>query len=120
MYTRDIARERSRLGGDWAIAGVILTARMREIARFYSSSIDLTNKHLKRIKNVIFRRELGKDLEIIMLEMSMEEQEERVRQRHEGNQNAVDVLKVFISTFLILAHQNSAILSSSWNLVFGL
>ena len=29
----NIARERARLGGDWAIAGVILTAKMREIAR---------------------------------------------------------------------------------------
>jgi len=71
MY-RDIARERARLGGDWAIAGVILTSRMRKIAR----------------------TELGEDLEIIMLEMSVEEQEERVRGRHEGNQNAVDLMKV--------------------------
>ena len=47
-----------------------------------------------RIKNVIFRRELGEDLEIIMLEMSVEEQEERVRARHEGNQHAVDIMKV--------------------------
>ena len=29
---RDVARERARLGGDWAIAGVILTSSMRQIA----------------------------------------------------------------------------------------
>jgi len=70
MY-RDIARERTRLGGDWAIAGVILTSRMRQIAR----------------------RELGEDLEIKMLEMAVEEQEERVRTRHEGSQHAVDIMR---------------------------
>ena len=37
---------------------------------------------------------LGEDLEIIMLEMSVEEQEERVRGRHEGSQNAVDLMRV--------------------------
>ena len=31
---RDIARERSRLGGDWAIAGILFTSSMRQIARF--------------------------------------------------------------------------------------
>ena len=31
---KDIARERARLGGDWAIAGVLFTSKMREIARF--------------------------------------------------------------------------------------
>ena len=32
---RDIGRERSRLGGDWAIAYPLFTSRMRQIARFY-------------------------------------------------------------------------------------
>ena len=31
---RDIARERLRLGGDWAIAYPLFTSRMRQIARF--------------------------------------------------------------------------------------
>ena len=31
---KDIARERARLGGDWAIAGVLFTPRLRQIARF--------------------------------------------------------------------------------------
>jgi len=68
---RDIARERARLGGDWAVAGVIFTSRLRQIARM----------------------ELGEDLEIINLEMAVEEQEERVRTRHEGSQHAVDVMR---------------------------
>lgn len=32
---KDIARERARLGGDWAIAGVLFSSKMREIARFF-------------------------------------------------------------------------------------
>ena len=40
------------------------------------------------------RSELGEDLEIVMLEMTAEEQEERVRVRHEGSQDAVDLMKV--------------------------
>ena len=44
---RDIARERARLGGDWAIAGVILTSRMREIAR--CSSIHSSHQKTKML-----------------------------------------------------------------------
>ena len=44
---RDIARERARLGGDWAIAGVILTSRMREIAR--CSSIHSSHQKSKML-----------------------------------------------------------------------
>ena len=43
---------------------------------------------------VIYRRELGEDLEIVMLEMDVEQQEERVRARHEGSQHAVDIIRV--------------------------
>ena len=31
---RDVARERARLGGDWAIAGILFTSKMRQMARF--------------------------------------------------------------------------------------
>ena len=30
---KDIARERARLGGDWALAGVLFTPSLRQIAR---------------------------------------------------------------------------------------
>ena len=40
---QDIARERARLGGDWAIAGVLFTPRLRQIARFARSSALETN-----------------------------------------------------------------------------
>ena len=99
---RDIARERARLGGDWAIAGVILTSSMRQIARFSSSSINSSHQklYLEDLNcHVILRRELGEDLEIIMLEMAVEEQEERVRTRHEGSQHAVDIMRVGFNIF---------------------
>ena len=37
-----------------------------------------------------FRTELGGDLEIVLLQMTVEEQEERIRARHDGNQHAVE------------------------------
>jgi len=68
---KDIVRERTRLGGDWAIAGVLLTSSLRKIAR----------------------TELGADLEIVLLEMTVEGQEERIRVRHDGNQHAVEMMR---------------------------
>ena len=38
---RDIAKERARLGGDWAIAGVLFSSKMREIARLFFSFFSL-------------------------------------------------------------------------------
>merc|ERR1719391_1805143 len=70
---KDIARERARLGGDWAIAVVLHSQRIRDFVR----------------------SQLGPDLEIVVLEMSLEEQMERIRGRHEGNQDAVQMMKAF-------------------------
>ena len=42
----------------------------------------------------IYRKELGEDLEIIMLEMSKEEQEERIKTRHQGSKQAVEMMRV--------------------------
>jgi len=70
---RDIKRERARLGGDWAIATVIHSRSLRDFVR----------------------RELGPELEIAVVEMSLEQQVERIRARHNGNEQAVDMLKKF-------------------------
>ena len=43
-----------------------------------------------------FRTELGDDLEIVLLEMTVEGQEERIRARHDGNQHAVEMMRVRI------------------------
>ena len=38
LLCEDIARERLRIGGDWAIAGVILTKHGRDLMRSQTSS----------------------------------------------------------------------------------
>ena len=43
---------------------------------------------------VFVRGELGPELEIVVLEMTQEEQMERIKGRHEGNQDAVQMMKV--------------------------
>ena len=35
---KDVKRERDRLGGDWVLAGVLFTPRMRQIARLSCNS----------------------------------------------------------------------------------
>ena len=45
------------------------------------------------------RKELGDDLEIGLLEKTVEGQEERIRARHDGNQQAVEMLRVSINCF---------------------
>ena len=83
---KDIARERARLGGDWAIAVVLHSQSIRDFVRS-------THHSLSRL-TLLLRSQLGPDLEIVVLEMSLEEQMERIRGRHEGNQDAVQMMKV--------------------------
>merc|ERR1711962_725821 len=70
---RDIKRERARIGGNWAIATVISSRSLRDLVR----------------------QELGPELEIAVVEMTLEQQVERIRKRHKGNEQAVDMLKTF-------------------------
>ena len=46
------------------------------------------------LSSPLFRSQLGPELEIVVLEMTLEEQMERIRGRHEGSENAVDMMKV--------------------------
>ena len=68
----DIRREKKRIGGDFAIATVILKKEARE--------------HLRKI--------LGSDLVIVILKMAMEERRERVLARHGGNTDTADRMDV--------------------------
>jgi len=70
---KDISRERARLGGDWAIAVVLHSQSIRDFVR----------------------SQLGPELEIVVLEMTLEEQMERIRARHEGSEDAVQMMKAF-------------------------
>ena len=48
----------------------------------------------ENLTSSFYRKELGEDLEIIMLEMSKEEQEERIKTRHQGSKQAVELMRV--------------------------
>jgi len=74
LYTimcEDIIRERKRIGGDWAVAGVAFTRSMRD--------------HIRSI--------LGQDLLFVILSMDKEEVRKRVTDRHQGDEQAADLVK---------------------------
>ena len=83
---KDIARERARIGGDWAIATVLDSPRIRDFVRLVSSS--------QTSLTLYVRGELGPELEIVVLSMTLEEQKARIRGRHEGNEDAVGLMEV--------------------------
>ena len=68
----DVAREKARIGGDWAVAAVLLTRAVRS--------------HLRNI--------LGPDLLIVCLTMSDSARRERVLERHGGDVNSADLMDV--------------------------
>jgi len=72
IMCEDIMRERKRIGGDWAVAGVALTQSMRD--------------HI--------RSKLGKDLFFVILSMDEEEQRKRVTKRHQGDEQAADLMQL--------------------------
>ena len=51
---------------------------------------------LARLSTVDFcaRSVLGPDLQIVVLHMTLEEQKDRIRARHGGSQDAVNIMKV--------------------------
>ena len=69
----DIKEEKKRIGGDWAIAHVLLTRELRDNMREW----------------------LGKDLVIVILTMSSEDRRERILLRHEGSTEAADMMDTF-------------------------
>ena len=68
----DIKRERARIGGDWAVAGVVLDKNSRQ--------------HI--------RSELGRDLVFVVLSMEEEQVRARLEERHGGNKETVEMLMV--------------------------
>jgi len=69
----DIDREKKRIGGDFAIAHVLMTAKIRKFMR------DL----------------LGPDLIIVVLTMSSTDRRARVLARHEGDSSSADLMDHF-------------------------
>jgi len=73
IMCEDIMRERKRIGGDWAVAGVALTRSVRD--------------HIRSIS--------GQDLMFVILSMDREEVRKRVTDRHKGDEQAADMLLSF-------------------------
>ena len=71
---QDIGSEKKRIGGDFAIAHVILTKEVRDKMREW----------------------LGPDLIFVHLEMSQEDRRARVMDRHMGEAGAADLMDVNI------------------------
>ena len=74
LSTRYIGREKKRIGGDFAVAHVILTKEIRDKMREW----------------------LGPDLIFVELEMSQEDRRARVMDRHMGEAHAADLMDVNI------------------------
>ena len=68
----DIKRGRERIGGDWAVALIVNTRRMRDLVR----------------------SRLGPNLTFVVLEMAWEDLEERYRSRHGGDETALGRMMV--------------------------
>merc|ERR1719427_995517 len=69
----DIAREKRRIGGDWAIAHVLVSADVR----------------------AFMREKLGSDLIIVVLTMSSSDRRHRILSRHKGDTNSADIMDQF-------------------------
>jgi len=70
LMAEDIGKEKKRIGGDFAIAHVLLTADFR----------------------ALMRELLGPDLIIIVLTMSSADRRQRIVERHHGDEHSADVL----------------------------
>ena len=68
----DIKRERQRIGGDWAVATVVMTREARD--------------NLRKI--------LGPQLVFILLTMPSEDRRMRILSRHKNDEGAVDMMEV--------------------------
>merc|ERR550517_976559 len=77
MLCANIRSERARMGGDWAVCSILLTRKIRAVVR----------------------EELGEDLHMICLNMHPEDQMARVQSRHEGDSDAVDMMKTVFDHF---------------------
>merc|ERR1711971_413712 len=77
MMCANIRSERSRMGGDWAVCSILLTRKIRDVVR----------------------EELGEELHVICLNMQPDDQMARVQSRHEGDSDAVNMMKTVFDRF---------------------
>ena len=84
----DILRERTRIGGDWVVAGIALNRASRDFIRF-------TLQHYEgSLLSLPCRTQLGQELVFVVLSMAEEEVRARLLDRHRGHQQFAEVLLV--------------------------
>eukprot|EP00091_Calanus_sinicus_P007752 TRINITY_DN18998_c0_g1_i1.p1 TRINITY_DN18998_c0_g1~~TRINITY_DN18998_c0_g1_i1.p1 ORF type:complete len:119 (-),score=49.30 TRINITY_DN18998_c0_g1_i1:62-418(-) len=77
LLVRILKMKRQDLVVDWAVAMVVMHRAMRDF----------------------IRSKLGPDLVFVVLEMSLADQQERIRKRHKGDEAAVELLKANFEMF---------------------
>lgn len=87
----DIKREKERIGGSFAIAHVVLFKETRDLLRYIHIDSGLIMRIFKTVCN---RDILGPDLIFVILDMSQEDRRERVLKRHDGSEEAADLMDV--------------------------
>ena len=86
--SRDIAAQKKRVGGDWAVATVVFSREIRDMMRS-GCPVSRCCDDLQLSREI-----LGPDLVFIHLKMSKEDQHKRLMERHDGNKEFVQQMEV--------------------------
>ena len=81
-----------KIGGDWAVACVLDYKKLRQLVRYSIFMQEHFCKMSLKLTNI--RGWMGPDLQIVVLDMKLEDQMDRMRKRHGGHESAVDFAKV--------------------------
>ena len=84
----DILGERTRIGGDWVVAGIALNSASRDFIRY---ALQYSEGSLFSLPS---RTQLGRELVFVVLSMAEEEVRARLLDRHRGHKQFAEVLLV--------------------------
>ena len=94
----DIRRERARIGGDWAVANVVISREIRDRMRW--AGVNTPAWTLLAVMCGHCREILGPQLVFILLSMPSEDRRKRIAERHKDDETAVHMMDV-ITTFTL-------------------
>ena len=90
----DIKTQKERIGGDWAVAHVLIHREIRDMIRCV---VELCLTIVRFLFHFIYFRDiLGPELVIINLTMTNEDRNKRLMERHEGNEQIAKIMKVHL------------------------
>ena len=93
----DIRRERARIGGDWAVANVVISREIRDRMRWAV----LTRQLDPGLMCGCCREILGPQLVFILLSMPSEDRRKRIAERHKDDETAVQMMDVTTTTLTL-------------------